>query len=47
MRSLFQGTILLLTFVVAFLITTILTDTIDRHDGYYSQGIQDSAEVGK
>lgn len=47
MKPLFQSTVLLITFVVAFLITTIITDTIDRHDGYYDQGRQESNEVGK
>jgi len=47
MKALFQSTVLLITFIVAFLITTIITDTIDQNDGYYSQGRQDSSEVGK
>ena len=46
MKIYFLRTIILLTtFFVAFLFATVFFDTIERHSGYYDQGIQDSASV--
>jgi hypothetical protein len=36
--------ILLITFFVVFLATTVFFDTIERRTGYYDQGIQDSID---
>ncbi len=44
---LFRSTILLITFAVAFIVTTAFFDTLEHHMGYYDEGIQESAEVGK
>jgi hypothetical protein len=42
----FLRTILLVViFFVAFLVTTILLDTIDQCSGYYNEGRRDSAAV--
>ena len=46
MKVYFLRTVIILAiFVVAFLVTTIFFDTIERHTGYYDQGIADSKGV--
>lgn len=45
MRSLAIGIVLLVTFVVAFFVATAFFDTLERHMGYYDQGIQDSKSI--
>jgi hypothetical protein len=40
--ALIRGVLLLVTFVVAFFITTVLSDALDKHNGYYNDGIQES-----
>jgi hypothetical protein len=47
MKIILRSIILLVVFVVAFLSTTVFFDTIERHNGYYNQGIAESNEVGK
>jgi hypothetical protein len=42
-----RGFILLFVFCIAFFITTVVSDLLDKHDGYYDQGIADSREVGR
>lgn len=32
---------------IAFIVTTVLTDTICQLNGYYDQGIHDSEEFGQ
>ena len=39
--------ILLFVFVFCFFVTTAFFDILERHMGYYDQGIQESQEVGK
>jgi len=45
MKILIRGIILLVTLVIAFLATTIFFDTLERHMGYYDEGIQDLRSV--
>jgi hypothetical protein len=45
MRALMSAIILLVTFVVAFFVTTAFFDTIERHTGYYKQGLEDSRSI--
>ena len=45
MKILIRGIVLLITLTVAFLVTTIFFDTLERHMGYYDQGLKDSASV--
>ena len=48
MRIYFLRTIVLLaTFIVAFLVTTIFFDTLERSIGYYDEGLRDSASVSQ
>jgi len=47
MKVLLRAVLVLSVFVVAFLITTIVFDTIERHNGYYDQGLRESSEVMK
>lgn len=35
--------VILVTFIVAFLVTTIVSDSVDKHTGYYDEGLRDSA----
>lgn len=46
MKYLAIGFMLLITFVVAFFVATAFFDTLERHMGYYDQGIKDANEVG-
>lgn len=39
--------VLVFVYFGSFIITTIVTDTICRYNGYYDEGIADSAEVGQ
>lgn len=41
MKSLAHSIVLLVTFIVAFFITTAFFDTIERSAGYYNQGINE------
>jgi hypothetical protein len=41
------GTILLATFIVAFMLVTIITDSYARYVGFYAQGLIDSAAVSE
>ena len=39
-------TLLAFVFVSSFLIVTALTEFINRQNGYYEEGLQESAELG-
>jgi hypothetical protein len=41
-----NGFILFFLFIFVFFLTTALFDTLERHLGYYDQGIADSKAVG-
>lgn len=34
-------------FILSFFIATALFDTVEKHIGYYDEGLRESAEVGK
>ena len=42
MKLLLRAVLCLVLFVFIFLLTTFITDKIDRESGYYNQGIEDS-----